>query len=97
MSTLHNYSLVDVKDGSYSLHTCVHDWTLKYLDREIDDGLSRLAMRCVARNVKWNTEAEYWVTNRRVIQHAHRLQHARLRALIGWSDEESGGFYRLGY
>jgi hypothetical protein len=32
VSTLHNYSLVEVSEGQYSLHTCVHDWKLEYLN-----------------------------------------------------------------
>lgn len=39
MSKLHDYSLVEIRAGSYSLHTCVHDWTLEYLNRGFNDEL----------------------------------------------------------
>jgi hypothetical protein len=34
--TLHNYSLLEVSGGRYSLHTCEHDWTLEYLNHEFN-------------------------------------------------------------
>src|SRR5271163_4729938 len=61
------------------LHTCVHDWTLACLNRDLDNELYRRAFHCVARSVKWETEAEYWVVNRRLLQHVHRLQYNRRR------------------
>jgi hypothetical protein len=52
---------------------CVHDWTLACLNRDLDNELYQKAFHCVARSVKWETEAEYWVVNRRLLQHMHRL------------------------
>jgi tetratricopeptide (TPR) repeat protein len=95
MSTLHNYSLVDVRAGSYSLHTCVHDWTLECLNRDFDSELCRVAIHCIAKSVKWQTEVGYWVTNRRVLQHAHRLECARLKALIDWNGVELGDLHNI--
>jgi hypothetical protein len=34
--------------GSYSLHVCVHDWTLNGLSRGVDLDLYRLALDCIA-------------------------------------------------
>jgi len=36
ISTLHNYFLLEVGEGRYRLHTCVHDWTLEYLNYKFD-------------------------------------------------------------
>src|SRR5271155_4175385 len=90
MSRLHDYSLVEIKAGSYSLHTCVHDWTLEYLNRTFNDKLCRLAIHCIARSVKWDTEPEYWVVNRRLLQHAQRLRHSHIITWIGWNSVEPG-------
>jgi hypothetical protein len=35
MARLHDYSLVEMSEGSYYLYTCVHDWTLQVLNRDI--------------------------------------------------------------
>jgi tetratricopeptide (TPR) repeat protein len=85
ISKLHDYSLVEAKAGSYSLHPCVHDWTLSWLNRKFDEKLWRSAVHCIARSVKWETNAEYWVQNRRLVQHAHRLEHNRLKSSIDWT------------
>ena len=63
MSKLQDYSLVEVRaDGyGYSLHTCVHDWTLEFLNRRFDQKLYRLAVRCIGQSVQRETEAEYWI------------------------------------
>src|SRR5207248_2718936 len=92
-----NYSLVEVRAGTYSLHTCVHDWTLKYLNSKIDGELSRLAIRCVAQNVEWDTKAEYGAINRRVFQHGRRFEDVQLQASINWSDMEPGDLHCLAY
>jgi tetratricopeptide (TPR) repeat protein len=86
MSKLHDYSLVEVGLGRYSLHTCVHDWTMEYLNRNFDEDLWRFAVHCVAQSVKWYTEREYWVENRRLLPHAQRLEANRDRGQSGWEE-----------
>ena len=97
MSILHNYSLLEVGVGQYSLHTCVHDWTLEYLNYEFDQDRYRLAIHCVAVNVSWDDEAEYWVKNRRVLPHARRIQHIRIKAALDWSGIEVGDLFFIAY
>src|SRR2546423_9723550 len=88
MSKLHDYSLVEVGAGSYNLHTCVHDWTLEFLNRSSNDKLYRLAVRCIGRSVQWDTQSEYWVRNRRLLHHVQRLDHDRVKGSIDWSSIE---------
>lgn len=95
ISTLHNYSLLEVSEGRYSLHTCVHDWTLEYLNHEFDGERCRIAIHCVAASVSSEFEAEYWVRNRRVLPHTRRFQHTRLKAAIDWSGIEPGDLYQF--
>jgi hypothetical protein len=95
ISTLHNYSLLEVSAGQYSLHTCEHDWTLEYLNAEIDQERCRIAIHCITANVSGESEAEYWVRNRRVLPHARRLQHDRMKAAIDWSAIEPRDLYML--
>jgi len=94
-STLHNYSLIEVSEGRYSLYTCVHDWTLEYLNHEFDGERYWIAIHYVAASVSWESEAEYWLRNRRVLQHARRFKHVRLKAMIDWSEVEPGDLHRF--
>lgn len=95
MTTLHNYSLLEVSAGRYSLHTCVHDWTLEYLNEEFDVTRYQVAIQCVAVSVKYKSEAEYWVGNRRVLPHARRFKHVRLAAAINWNRIDPYNLRRL--
>ena len=88
MSKLHDYSLVEVRSGSYSLHTCVHDWTIEFLNRRFEQKLYQLAVRCIGQSVEQETEAEYWVKNRRLLQHIERLEHDSIKDSINWNDTE---------
>ena len=97
MSLLHDYSLIETRVGNYSLHTCVHDWTMGFLNRVIDHDLCHLAIRCIGLSVQRDTEAEYWVGNRRLVQHVQRLEHNRIKASIDWSSMEAANLYRIAY
>jgi tetratricopeptide (TPR) repeat protein len=97
MAILHSYSLVEARPGSYSLHACVHDWTLEYLNRDFNDELCVLAIHCIAQSVKNDTEANYWVVNRRLLQHAQRLKHTRISRWIGWSSVRLGDLSCVAY
>jgi hypothetical protein len=60
-----------MSEGRYCLHTCVHDWTLEYLNHEVDQEKCSIDIHCVAGNVTWESEADYWVRNRRVLPHVN--------------------------
>ena len=81
--------------GQYGLHTCEHDWTLEYLNAEFDQERCRIAIHCITANVSGESEAEYWVKNRRVLPHARRFQHDRMKAAIDWSAIEPGDSHIL--
>jgi tetratricopeptide (TPR) repeat protein len=97
MAILHSYSLVEARPGSYSLHACVHDWTLGYLNRNFNDELCVLAIHCIAQSVKDDMEANYWVVNRRLLQHAQRLKHTRISRWISWSSVRPGDLSCVAY
>ena len=96
MSTLHDYSLLEVSAGQYSLHTCEHDWTLEYLNSDFDQERYRIAIHCITANVSGESEAEFWVRNRRVLPHARRFDDNRMQAAIDWSNIEPGDLHMLG-
>jgi len=97
VSTLHNYSLLEVNGGQYSLHTCEHDWTLEHLNHGINHERCRIAIHCVAANVSWGSEEESSVRNRRVLPHTRRFKHDRIKAAIDRSGIELRDMYRIAY
>jgi tetratricopeptide (TPR) repeat protein len=58
--------------GGYSIHSCVHSWTVFVLNKEWDESLARLALTCVASEVPSTNEKHWWVLQRQLLQHATR-------------------------
>ncbi|ERF69365.1 hypothetical protein EPUS_08636 [Endocarpon pusillum Z07020] len=79
MAKLHDYSLIDIRPDSYSIHACVHDWALGFLNRNLDFALHGVAMHCVG--VEAMLPGNY-IRNRRLLQHANRLQSGRLKIMM---------------
>ena len=96
ISTLHSYSLLEISAGQCSMHMCEHDWTLEYLNHQFDQERFRIAVHCVAANVKWDHETEYWVNNRRVLPHARRFQNPRIKTVVDWSSIKPRGMSNFG-
>jgi tetratricopeptide (TPR) repeat protein len=88
--TLVEYCLVEAHSntGSYSIHVCVHDWTLNYLNRDGDAPQYWLAFDCVAGCISGDEwENLFWLEFRRLTAHTTRLAHDRL-ATIAKQDSE---------
>ncbi|KAF2452241.1 P-loop containing nucleoside triphosphate hydrolase protein, partial [Lineolata rhizophorae] len=58
--------------AGYGVHSCVHSWTVSVLNSEWDDGLTRLALTCVASEVPTTNIDKWWLLQRRLIQHVTR-------------------------
>ncbi|KAF3031307.1 hypothetical protein E8E12_000040, partial [Didymella heteroderae] len=58
----------------YSMHGCVHAWTMHVVNERWDDGMSRLALTCVGLHVPSTTASQYWVTQQRLLRHANRCR-----------------------
>ncbi|OQU94929.1 Tetratricopeptide repeat-containing protein [Cladophialophora immunda] len=58
--------------GGYSVHSCVHSWTVSVLNKEWDGELARLALTCVALEVPSTNEKDRWLLQRRLLPHALR-------------------------
>ena len=82
MAVLTRYCLVEThhETDSYSLHTCVHDWTLNGLKDEIDMSRYWLAFDCVAHHVDTEDADDVsGIRYRRFTGHAKRFLHTRFR------------------
>ncbi|EMR83515.1 putative nb-arc and tpr domain protein [Botrytis cinerea BcDW1] len=56
----------------YSVHSCVHSWIVFVLNKKWDKSLARLAFTCVASKVPSTDGKYWWLTQRRLLQHAIR-------------------------
>jgi tetratricopeptide (TPR) repeat protein len=95
MRTLVKYCLAEAhyQAGSYSLHVCVHDWTLDGLNRDINGIHYWLAFGCVAGHLRAghtdhlsNTDYLSEIRYQRFTAHANRLVHNRFRRVAGQQD-----------
>ena len=61
-----------VESKGYSMHNCVHSWTIHFLNQEWDVGMAGLALECVGSHVPDGAARKAWVTQRRLIRHVVR-------------------------
>jgi tetratricopeptide (TPR) repeat protein len=88
MGKLQDYGLVEAPKKRYSMHACVHDWTLNSLNRAVDGALYGLAFDCVVKSINAQEGSQSsFMTCRRLAAHAVRLEHDRFQDLVeetGW-------------
>src|SRR6202046_4830960 len=103
---LSDYGLVEVDMSSqeqvesrgYSIHGCVHLWMVNVLNQEWDSDLAKLARKFVGLHVPRKNSTKWWLTQRRLLQHAARCSHAVLSRMVTDNGIESalhqlGSFY----
>jgi tetratricopeptide (TPR) repeat protein len=78
---------VSGESRGYSMHSCVHAWTLHVVNEGRDDGMARLALRCVGLHVPSTDELQYWVTQQRLLRHANRFRGSIDGMLAGQDDD----------
>ncbi|KAK2600175.1 hypothetical protein QQS21_005120 [Conoideocrella luteorostrata] len=101
IGTLHDYGLVEphtsvdlIESRGYSIHGCLHSWTIHVLNQERNSYLSKLAVKCIASRVPPQNKAQFWLLQRRLLSHA-----VFCCATIQSSDENEDlnwAFYNLG-
>ncbi|KAI1297975.1 kinesin light chain 1 [Xylaria venustula] len=86
MGTLHDYGFVEahmstlnpIGSRGYSMHACVHSWTVSVLNKDADDRLVRAAVACVAAQFSSKDEHQFWALGRRLLPHAIKCSSALL-------------------
>ncbi|KAN0067830.1 HET domain containing protein [Elaphomyces granulatus] len=80
-----------VESRGYSIHGCVHSWTVYVLNQEWDYDLAKLALKFVGSHVPRDDSSanKWWLTQRRLLPHAARCSHAVLNGMVitdgmGW-------------
>ncbi|KAN0068322.1 HET domain containing protein [Elaphomyces granulatus] len=104
---LSNHGLVEVDMSSqeriesrgYSIHGCVHSWTVYVLNQEWDYDLAKLALKFVGSHIPMNKSAKWWLTQRRLLRHTARCSHAVLNCMVigdgmEWALHMLGVLYR---
>merc|ERR1711939_1293699 len=87
---LSNHGLVEVATSSqesteskgYSIHGCVHSWTIHALNQKWDYDLARLAVKFVAAHVPGDKDIQPLLLQRRLLQHAARCSHMFSKSLV---------------
>ncbi|KAK6436815.1 hypothetical protein LTR95_006995 [Oleoguttula sp. CCFEE 5521] len=80
MRLLCNYGLAEIdtslpgntESGGYSIHACVHSWTIHVLNKQWDNTLAKFAVSAVVQHVPSQVAKEPWATQRRLLRHAER-------------------------
>ncbi|KFY90041.1 hypothetical protein V498_06214 [Pseudogymnoascus sp. VKM F-4517 (FW-2822)] len=91
---LSSHGLVEVDTSSqgliesrgYSIHGCVHSWTIHVLNQTWDHGFARLAMKFIGSHVPRKETDRPWLTQRRLLQHAMRCSYVVLNSLVPCDD-----------
>ncbi|KAN0067101.1 HET domain containing protein [Elaphomyces granulatus] len=85
-----------IESRGYSIHSCVHSWTVYVLNQEWDYDLAKLALIFVGSHVPEKESAnKWWLTQRRLLPHAARCSHAVLNGMV-IDDGMEGALYNLG-
>ena len=104
MRVLSDHGLVEVdkslqellESRGYSIHGCVHSWTVHVLNQEWDYSLARVALESVALHVPGEQANRPWLTQRRLLQHAARCSYFVLNGLVP-DDGMAETYFSLGY
>jgi tetratricopeptide (TPR) repeat protein len=70
-----------IESRGYSIHGCIHSWTIHVLNEEWDYDLARVAVKCVGAHVPGEQAIRPWLTQRRLLQHAVRCSYIVLNGL----------------
>ncbi|KAF2732464.1 kinesin light chain 1 [Polyplosphaeria fusca] len=64
-----------VESRGYSMHSCVHAWSIHVLNQEWDQGLARMCVKFVGSHVPGQENGKWWLTQRRLLHHALRCSY----------------------
>ena len=90
MRVLTNHGLVEADKSSqellesrgYSIHGCVHSWTVHVLNQSWNFDLAKVAVKLIASHVPGKQALQPWPTERRLLQHAARCSYMVLKGLV---------------
>ncbi|PVH91284.1 hypothetical protein DM02DRAFT_734231 [Periconia macrospinosa] len=86
---------VQVESRGYSMHSCVHAWSIHVLNQERDQGLARMCVKFIGSHVPGQESDKWWLTQRRLLHHALRCSYMMLND-GSTEDEMEWACHRLG-
>lgn len=103
MRVLSNHGLVELETSvhdptesrGYSIHGCVHAWSVSVLNQSWDHELAKLAVNFVASHVPDLEVVQSWSTQRRLLQHASRCSYVIENSLV-LDDDMAWEYNKLG-
>jgi tetratricopeptide (TPR) repeat protein len=85
---VHTSSQYLIESRGYSIHGCVHSWTIHVLNHAWDYDLARIAVKFIAAHVPKKQAVQPWLTQRRLLQHATRCSYMVQKSLVPIYDVE---------
>ncbi|PQE10720.1 hypothetical protein CJF32_00009819 [Rutstroemia sp. NJR-2017a WRK4] len=87
-----------IESRGYSIHGCVHSWTIHVLNQAWDHGFARLAIKFIGLHIPEEQTFRPWLTQRRLLRHALRCSYMILNGLapdddIAWECHNLGLLY----
>jgi tetratricopeptide (TPR) repeat protein len=88
-----------VESRGYSIHGCVHSWTIHILNQDWDYNLARVAVEFVGSHIPGEEAVRPWLTERRLLRHAARCSYILLNDLVTdngmkWAYHNFGDLYK---
>ncbi|KAL5318058.1 hypothetical protein ACEPPN_015162 [Leptodophora sp. 'Broadleaf-Isolate-01'] len=71
-----------IESKGYSIHGCVHSWTIHALNQEWDYDLASLAVKFVGAHVPGEKDDQPWIIQRRLLPHAARCSYMFSNSLV---------------
>ncbi|KAH9906436.1 hypothetical protein F4778DRAFT_649008 [Xylariomycetidae sp. FL2044] len=100
IGTLRDYGLIEphvstldqLESKGYSIHACVHTWTIHVLNEVWNLDLFKVTIQCIAAKVPSEGERQFWLLQRRLLSHALKCT----QTISDGVDGIEWAFYNLG-
>jgi ankyrin repeat protein len=86
---------IGLESRGYSIHSCVHSWTVYVLNQVWDAETAGLALECVGLHVPDSNASSPWVTQQRLVQHVATCWSFVVNGLVG-TDGIEWALHRFG-
>ena len=60
---------IGTESHGYSMHSCIHSWTINVVNKVRDQQVMRLAIKTIGFHIPYDYAPRYWITQRRIMQH----------------------------
>jgi tetratricopeptide (TPR) repeat protein len=91
-------NIYEVESTGYGVHACVHSWMRAVLNDDLNLELKAVALKCIASHVPEQSEPQWSLVQRRLLDHANRCVEGVLREPLNspnlaWAYDTFGSLY----